>query len=77
MTAKFYNAEIGSFIRMMNQPQSSLPNSEFTFNTLTNFYYILNLDYPKQTYTITTTNGVRLGDPANPIKWYEYVNPPR
>jgi len=77
MTAKFYNAEIGSFVRMMNQPQSSLPNTEFTFNTLTNFYYILNLDYPKQTYTITTTNGVRLGDPANPIKWYEYVNPPR
>ena len=77
MTAKFYNAETGSFIRMMNTPQSSLPNTPYTFNTLTYFYYILNLDYAKQTYTITTTNGVRVGSPALPIKWYEYVNPPR
>jgi hypothetical protein len=77
MTAKFYNAQRGTFIRMINQPQSSIPNSQYTFNTLTYFYYILNLDYPKQTYTITTTGGLRLGDPSNPIKWYEYVNPPK
>lgn len=75
MTAKFYNADDGSFMRMMNQPQSAFPNSHFTFNTLTAFYYIVDLDYIKQTYTISTVNGVRLGDPANPIKWYEYVNP--
>lgn len=75
MTAKFYNADTGEFIRMMNTPQSSLPNSQYTFDTLTYFYYKLNLDYPKQTYTITTTTGIRVGEPNNPIKWYEYVNP--
>lgn len=77
MTAKFYNAEQGRFVTMINQPQSSIPNSPYNFNTLTYLYYILNLDYPKQTYTISTTNGVRVGDPTNPIKWYEYVNPPQ
>lgn len=77
MTAKFYNAEIGSFVRMINKPQSSIPNSQYNINILTNFYYLLNLDYPKQTYTVTDMNGVRLGDPLNPIKWYEYVNPPQ
>jgi len=76
MTAKFYNAETGEFSRMMNTPQSSLTNSPYTFDTLTYFYYILNLDYPKQTYTITTNSGVRVGEPNNPIKWYQYVNPP-
>ena len=75
MTAKFYNAEIGQFIRMINTPQSSLPNTTFTFNTLTFMYYVVDLDYAKQTYTISTTNGVRVGTPTLPIKWYEYVNP--
>ena len=75
MSAKFYNAETGSFIRMINQPQSVFTNSQFTFNTLTNFYYVLNLDYEKQTYVVTTTGGQRVGEPNNPIKWYQYVNP--
>lgn len=75
MTAKFYNAETGEFIRMMNQPQSSLPNSPYTFDTLTYFYYVLDLNYPRQTYTISTTGGNRVGEPNNPIKWYQYVNP--
>lgn len=77
MTAKFYNAEDGSFIRMMNQPQSSLPNAQYTFDTLTYFYYVLDLNYPKQTYTISTTSGLRVGQANNPIKWYQYVNPPQ
>ena len=75
MTAKFYNADTGQFIRMMNTPQSSLPNTPYTFSTLTYFYYILDLNYPKETYTISTVNGVRVGTPTLPIKWYEYVNP--
>jgi len=76
MSAKFYNAEIGAFVRMINQPQSSIPNSQTNLDTLTYFYYLLNLDYPKQTYTVTTLNGIRLGEPSKPIKWFEYVNPP-
>lgn len=75
MSAKFYNADTGEFIRMINQPQSSFPNTQFTINTLTTFYYVLDLNYPKQTYTISTTSGVRVGEPNSPIKWYQYVNP--
>lgn len=77
MSAKFYNAELGGFVRMINQPQSSIPNSQYNLNTLNYFYYFLNLDYVKQTYIITTMNGARVGEPNNPIKWYEYVNPPQ
>ena len=77
MSAKFYNAELGGFVRMINQPQSSIPNSQYNLNTLAYFYYFLNLDYVKQTYIITTMNGTRVGEPNNPIKWFEYVNPPQ
>lgn len=75
MSAKFYNAERGSFTRMMNAPQSTLIGSPFTFDVLNYFYYIVDLDYPKQTYKVSTVNGVRVGAPNTPIKWYEYVNP--
>jgi len=75
MSAKFYDAKTGFFVRMMNQPQSTFPNSPYTFDTLTYFYYTMKLDYPTQTYQIFGPNGQRFGDTANPIKWYEFVNP--
>ena len=75
MSAKFYNAKTGFFIRMMNQPQSALPNSPYTFNTPTYFYYTMKLDYPTQTYQIFAPNGNRVGDSNNPINWYQFVNP--
>ena len=76
MTAKFYNAERGSFTKMMNQGQFSLSSNPYTFDTSTYFYYPVKLDYEKQTYVIYNQNLQRIGDSANPIKWYEYVNPP-
>lgn len=75
MSAKFYNAKTGYFTRMMNKPQSFFPNSPYTFDTTTYFYYTMKLDYPSQTYQILDSTGNRIGDDINPIKWYQFVNP--
>ena len=61
MSAKFYDASKGSFVRMMTVPQSNFPGSPYTFNTLDYFYYTMKLDYSSQTYQIFDTNGVRRG----------------
>jgi hypothetical protein len=82
MTAKFYNAEVGSFTKMMNVPQSSLSGDKYNFDNLTYFYYQVKIDYDKRTYQVFNINpnvttypeGQRAGTPV-PIKWYEYVNP--
>ena len=74
MTAKFFDAKIGVFVKMMNQPQSSL-YLPFTFLPEDYFYYKVTLDYVSKTYQIfDTTTGYRIGT-NNPITWYEYVNP--
>lgn len=74
MTAKFFDAKIGVFVKMMNQPQSSL-YSPFTFLPQDYFYYNVTLDYVSKTYQVfDTTTGYRIGT-NNPIMWYEYVNP--
>lgn len=83
MTAKFYNAETGSFTKMMNMPQSSLNNSPYNFDSTYYFYYRVFLDYSKREYQIYNINpfqkkyilyGDRVGTPL-PMEWYEYVNP--
>lgn len=83
MTAKFYDAKRGIFIRMMtgtntpldlsNGPQANMDN-KFSFDNTKYFYYQVDLNYETQTYTITNQNGQRLGS-SIPIKWFEYVNP--
>jgi hypothetical protein len=75
MSAKFYDARTGFFLRMMNKPQSFFPNSQFTFDTTRYFYYIMKIDYPTQTYRIFDSNNVRFGQPNNPVVWYEFINP--
>ena len=78
VTAKFFDARFGEFIRMMNQPQSSLPSDKFIFNTSDYFYYKVVLDYTDKTYKFyypyDTNSTYRLGG-GTPIKWYEYINP--
>ena len=83
MTAKFYDAEKGVFVKMMNMPQSVSSGTTTTFDNSRFFYYRVELDYEKQTYQVFNTNpaqniynnyGQRAGT-AVPIKWYEYVNP--
>jgi hypothetical protein len=81
MTAKFFDARLGIFVKMMNTPQkSTLVGSPFTFNPEDFFYYKVILDYNTKTYQIFDNNsnssnfGSRVGD-SGPIKWYEYINP--
>lgn len=76
MSAKFFNARKGGFIRMMNAPQSTLGGNYYTFNNENYFYYKVKLNYTNKNYEIlsTSTNN-RVGTDINPILWYEYVNP--
>ena len=85
MTAKFYNAKDGTFIKMMNTPQSEISGNKYSFDSSSYFYYQVDLDYDKREYQVLNINpytadyhqfGERAGTPE-PIKWYEYVNPPR
>ena len=73
MSAKFFNARLGGFIKMMNTPQSNLPN-KFIFDARKYFFYKVNLDYNNKTYSIYDKVGSRIGTTSS-IKWYEYVNP--
>ena len=76
MSAKFFNARQGGFIRMMNTPQSTLAGNYYTFNNEDYFYYKIKLDYTSRNYQIlSTSTGNRVGTDINPILWYEYVNP--
>lgn len=76
MSAKFFDGKTGVFIRMTNTPQTSMTPSKFTFNSNDYFYYFVQLDYNNIVYEVSkTSNGQRVGDVTNPIKWYQYVNP--
>lgn len=81
MTAKFYDAKRGKFIKMMNRPQSSLPlNYRYSFESAKYFYYRVDFDYNTKTYEVSDmvnapSLGPRVGYQTIPIKWYEYVNP--
>ena len=84
MTAKFFNGKTGQFIRFMNEPQSIFNgNQKFNIDKSQYFYYKVILDYNNYEYAIYKEQSqlnqppslFRVGDSANPIKWYEYVNP--
>ena len=80
VSAKFFNAKKGQFVRLINEPQSTFtgPNI-FNVNKQVYFYYkyVLNYDtYEYVVYKETVSGGLsRVGTGLNPIKWYEYVNP--
>lgn len=73
MSAKFYDAKRGVFVRLMNMPQASL-NSKHSFDQTKYFYYQVDLNYNDKTYLISNQNEQRIGIDT-PIKWFEYVNP--
>jgi WD40 repeat protein len=79
MTAKFFDAKTGIFVKMMNRPQSTLTGiNKLNFPQESYFYYKVVLDYDDYTYKIYDINtgyDVLVGDSSNPIKWYEYINP--
>jgi hypothetical protein len=74
MTAKFFDARLGVFVKMMNTSQGSLPD-KFNFIPEQKFYYKVVLDRQTKTYEIfDVVTNQRIGN-GTPIKWYEYVNP--
>lgn len=83
MSAKFYNAKIGQFVKMMtgsnsindttSGPQSKLGN-KYNFDSTKFFYYKVKLNYDTTTYSVFNLNNQHLGDSV-PIKWFEYINP--
>lgn len=78
MSAKFYDANIGGFKRMMNSPQGTIQD-KFNFSQEIYFYYTLKLNYNDFTYEVFLNNELnamtKVGTDYSPIKWYEYVNP--
>ena len=74
MTAKFFDARYGVFVKMMTTQQANLPNP-YTFDGSDYFYKKVVLDLNEKTYQIFDLNNVRIGV-GSPIEWYEYVNPP-
>ena len=76
MTAKFFDAKNGQFVKMMTVPQATLPE-KYLFPPEIYFYKRVELNYSNYTYEIyDTLTGVRDGLGV-PINWYEYVNPPQ
>lgn len=72
MSAKFFNAKTGQFVRMLNRPQSAIP-LKYNFEKKSYYFYRVDLDYQNHEYTINFNN-LRIGENES-IKWYEYVNP--
>jgi hypothetical protein len=73
MTAKFFDARLGVFVKMTNTPQSNIA-SPFKFNPEDYFYYQVKLNYTDKTYEVFDNASTRVGTTSS-IKWYEYVNP--
>jgi len=74
MTAKFFDAKTGTFIKMMNRPQSSILGAPFGFKPEDYFYYKIEMDYTNNTYEAYDYTNTRIGTTSS-IKWYEYINP--
>lgn len=75
MTAKFFDARLGIFVKMMTVSQASpLLPSLFQFDQKKYFYYKVVLDYSDNTYRIFDNDDNRVGTTSS-IKWYEYINP--
>ena len=73
MSAKFFDAKEGVFVRLMNTEQSALPNPTL-FDASKYFYYRVFLDYTDYTYQIFDINDNRIGT-GSEINWYEYIDP--
>ena len=71
MSAKFFNAAIGQYVKFINTPQTDYTN----FYRIPNkdYYYIVNLNYSNKTYEIIST---QTDSPTSVITWAEYINPP-
>ena len=75
MTAKFFDAKLGQFIRLMNRGQFSLTGNKWGFKDEDYFYNKVVLNYDNKTYQVFDFQNQRIGTENNPIKMYEYINP--
>jgi hypothetical protein len=77
MSAKFFDAKSGIYIKMMNRKQTQIGGTNyFNFKPENYFYYRVELDYSDYTYKVyDTQTNLNVGGSGNSIKWYEYVNP--
>jgi hypothetical protein len=75
MTAKFFDAKLGQFIRLMNRGQFSLIGNKWGFKDEDYFYNKVVLNYDNKTYQVFDFENQRIGTENNPIKMYEYINP--
>jgi hypothetical protein len=79
MSAKFFDAKSGIFIKMMNTKQNMVGGvggtNYFSFKPEDYFYYKVKLNYSDFTYKVYDVKDKLVGYDGNPIKWYEYVNP--
>ena len=76
MTAKFFDARLGIFVKMMNTPQvPPIIPSPFIFLPEDYFYYEVRLDYTEKTYEVWDVNSNSRVGTTSSIKWYEYINP--
>jgi len=78
MSAKFYDANVGQFKRMINTCQGFFED-KFNFPKEDYFYYRVNLNYNTYKYEVFYEDRVhglsKAGTSNAPIKWFEYVNP--
>ena len=72
MSAKFFNAATGQYVKFVNTPQIEYTNYYRLPNK--DYYYIVNLNYTNKTYEIIST---QTDLPTSVIAWSEYINPPR
>ena len=78
MSAKFFDAKIGQFIRLINKGQFSSPlnpGNWWRFNDKDYFYNKVVFNYDNYTYQVFDVENQRIGTENNPIKMYEYLNP--
>jgi hypothetical protein len=78
MSAKFFDAKLGQFIRLMNKGQFSSPlnaGNWWRFSDKDYFYNKVVFDYDNKTYQVFDVENQRIGTENNPIKMYEYLNP--
>jgi hypothetical protein len=74
MSAKFFNAKTGQFIRMLNKPQATIPQ-KFSFDKSKFLYYKVFMNYNNYTYEVFNPNTNKREGTTIPIRWYEYINP--
>jgi hypothetical protein len=71
MTAKFFNAATGQYVKFTDSAQTDFGNVYRVPNR--HFYYTVNFDYDDKTYEIVSN---QTDVATNDVFWFEYVNPP-